>query len=121
MKPIEATGQVNIQIIPQDTLEMDVLLIDAPGVEGYIIGRSDDGSSYQPDIDLSPYHAQSLGLSRRHAAFVRYRGYVHIMDLGSMNGTFVNGERLQPFDAYALTSGDQINLANLYIRVMQQL
>lgn len=120
MQPIEAKGQITIHILQQDTSEAEVLRIESPGVEGYVIGRSDDGSSYQPDIDLSPYNAQSLGLSRRHAAFVRYRGYVHIIDLGSMNGTFVNGERLMPFDAYALTSGDQVSLANLYIRVLQQ-
>ncbi|PJF23095.1 MAG: hypothetical protein CUN56_02625 [Phototrophicales bacterium] len=121
MQPIEAKGQIVIQIVQQDAEDNPVLQLDSPGVEGYVIGRSDEGSSYQPDIDLTAHNAQSLGLSRRHAALVRYRGYVHVMDLGSMNGTFINGERLLPFDAYALKSGDQVSLANLLIRVLQEL
>jgi pSer/pThr/pTyr-binding forkhead associated (FHA) protein len=48
---------------------------------------------------------------------VRTRGLVHILDLGSVNGTFINGTRLSSMVAYPLNSGDQLSLANLTVRI----
>jgi pSer/pThr/pTyr-binding forkhead associated (FHA) protein len=93
--------------------------IDAPAVEGYIIGRSDSNSSYVPDIDLATFDALDKGVSRRHAALVRYRGVVHVVDLSSVNGTFLNGERLLPEVPYAIKAGDQLSVANLSFSITQ--
>src|SRR3954454_264852 len=47
-------------------------------------------------------------ISRQHARVMRAaEGYV-VEDLGSMNGTFVNGDRLQ--SPHQLTEGDQIEV-----------
>ena len=89
----------------------------APGVEGYVIGRSDAGSSYVPDVDLAPYNAQRYGISRRHAAIVQNAGIVHVIDLGSMNGTFVNHKRLSPQIPVPLKEGDHLSLANLPLEI----
>jgi pSer/pThr/pTyr-binding forkhead associated (FHA) protein len=89
--------------------------IDAPATEGYIIGRSDANSSYRPDIDLVACHALEKGVSRRHAALVRYEGFVHILDLNSVNGTFLNGERLQPDVPYRLNIDDELRLGTLAV------
>lgn len=89
------------------------LILDAPAVEGYVIGRADDATRYIPDIDLLPYGAREFGVSRKHAVLVRYRGGVHIVDLNSVNGTYINGERLAPEIPYALNDGDKIMLGNL--------
>jgi pSer/pThr/pTyr-binding forkhead associated (FHA) protein len=83
-----------------------------PDSEGYIIGRSDAQSVYPPDIDLSPYQARDRGVSRRHAALVTYSGEVHILDLDSVNGTFVNNKRLLPESPFALRHGDRILLGD---------
>lgn len=51
-------------------------------------------------------------MSRRHAVimYVRREGF-YLIDLNSMNGTFVNGVRLQ--HRYPLQDGDQVYLGNL--------
>jgi pSer/pThr/pTyr-binding forkhead associated (FHA) protein len=116
---MSATGVFSIQVLidVDDASDETLFEVEAPGAEGYIIGRSDTTSSYAPDIDLTPYKGQELGVSRRHAALVRSRGLVHILDLGSVNGTFINGTRLSSMVAYPLNSGDQLSLANLTVRI----
>ena len=87
--------------------------LEAPNTEGYVLGRTDEGSDYMPDIDLATYSGREQGVSRRHAALVRYRGTIHIVDLNSVNGTFLNGKRLLPETPYPLNVGDSLKLGNL--------
>jgi pSer/pThr/pTyr-binding forkhead associated (FHA) protein len=50
---------------------------------------------------------------------VRYRGALHVIDLSSVNGTFLNGKRLLPDVPYPVNSGDQLSLANLNLIITQ--
>lgn len=109
-KSIQADGDIHISMAGEDA---DSWALRAPGVEGYVIGRTDPESAYIPDIDLTPHHGLDYGISRRHAALVAYRGVVHVVDLGSMNGTYINGERLSVSNAYPLYEGDRLSIANL--------
>ncbi len=92
-----------------------IFLLEATGDEGCVIGRSDSKSSYTPDIDLAGCGALEKGVSRRHAVLVHFRDTVHLLDLDSSNGTFLNGERLKPNAPYALNYGDHIRLGTLNI------
>lgn len=96
-----------------------VFQMDAPNVEGYVIGRADGTALYEPDISLSEVQARELGVSRRHAALVRYRGGVHVVDLNSVNGTFLNNEILKPNLPYSIKKGDEISLGKLTLIVTQ--
>lgn len=87
--------------------------LDLPAVEGYILGRSDSQSIPPPDIDLAQHNARERGVSRRHAAIVYFQGGIHILDLDSVNGTFVNNRRLPPESPYNLTNGDRVTLGDL--------
>src|SRR5690606_28110502 len=78
-----------------------------------IIGRSDNLTEYIPDLDFTPYGAYRLGLSRRHAILRRADNRLEIMDLGSRNGTLINGERLRPKETRILQDGDVLHLGNL--------
>ena len=121
-KGIEASGWLTLTVVADDSssgAEDARLKIEAPGVDGWVIGRSDHGGVYQPDVDLAPYSARQKGISRRHAVLVRYRGQVHLLDLGSMNGTYVNDERLWPQVAVPLNSGDKLRFANLSLIITQ--
>ena len=89
------------------------LHIDLSGTEGFVLGRSDSKSSYIPDVDLASFRALDKGVSRRHAAFVRFQGKLHIVDLSSVNGTFLNGNRLTPEMPYPLNAGDRLTLGEL--------
>jgi pSer/pThr/pTyr-binding forkhead associated (FHA) protein len=93
--------------------------IESPGTQGYIIGRSDESSEYQPDIDLATYNARDKGVSRRHVALVRYQGITHVLDLHSVNGTYVNGKKLASDTLHPLQSGDQVRLGNLELTFIQ--
>jgi hypothetical protein len=53
---------------------------------------------------------QDPGVSRFHARIVRRRNALLISDLGSTNGTFVNGERLRPQSAFPLAEGDEVRM-----------
>lgn len=103
-------GQIEIRLSNEEKV---VAQAEIPNVEGLILGRSDSSSTYLPDIDLSEYAARDKGVSRRHAVLVRYRGMIHIVDLSSVNGTFLNGERLLPDVPYPVKIGDELSLANL--------
>lgn len=87
--------------------------LELPGPEGYILGRTDSSYAFQPDIDLAPYKAQEAGLSRRHAAIVLFENRAHAIDLGSRNGTFLNGQQLTQTAPKPLNEGDHLRLGNL--------
>jgi hypothetical protein len=83
-----------------------------------IVGRT-DGKTFTADLDLSPLGAATLGVSRVHSAlaFDAERGVMTLMDMNSMNGTFLNGLRLQPQEVHDLHPGDQLRFGRLSVRV----
>ncbi len=84
----------------------------------FTLGRISEGQPIMPDIDLSPYQAYARGVSRLHAVLKRETSHVFIMDLGSSNGTFVNGKRLPPHVDYTVANGDVIALGKLKIQIL---
>jgi len=74
-----------------------------------------------PDIDLTPYQAYENGVSRLHAVLKKNDNRVIIMDLGSSNGTYVNGVRLKPENEYPLSHGNIIALGKLKIQFLMQI
>lgn len=52
-------------------------------------------------------------ISRRHCRICNINGKNYIMDLGSTNGTFVNGKRISPEQSIEITPGDKVRLADL--------
>jgi pSer/pThr/pTyr-binding forkhead associated (FHA) protein len=107
-----AAGNIFLQI---GEAAHDGVQLDLSGTEGFVLGRSDSKSSYLPDIDLASFRALDKGVSRRHAAFVRYQGNLHIVDLSSVNGTFLNGNRLTPEMPYPINAGDRLVLGELAV------
>jgi pSer/pThr/pTyr-binding forkhead associated (FHA) protein len=71
-----------------------------------------------PDIDLTPYQAYASGVSRLHAVVKRDASRVLVMDLGSSNGTYVNGRRINPHVEEPLSHGDIVALGKLKIQVL---
>lgn len=81
------------------------------------LGRVDAASSVFPEVDLSDDSNISHGVSRRHARILKQAGMVVIEDMGSINGTFVNGKRLDPYLPEVLNDGDILQLGRLLIEV----
>jgi hypothetical protein len=82
-----------------------------------VIGRFYNESPVQPDIDLSPYNAEDLGVSRLHAAIRRTDNTVSIVDLDSKNHTYINGQRLHPHEVRVIRDGDDLRLGKLPIKI----
>ncbi len=84
-----------------------------------IIGRSTKGSVLAPDIDLSNKQATDLGVSRLHLS-ISYdapHNAILIADLGSANGSYLNGQRLMAREVRVLRHGDELRLGKLVLMV----
>jgi len=88
------------------------------GRSEFTLGRVAEGQPILPDIDLSPYEAYSQGVSRLHVAIKIVNGHVVISDLGSSNGTRVNGQKIIPHIDYPLNYGDVVALGKLKIQIL---
>jgi serine/threonine-protein kinase len=84
-----------------------------------LIGRMDPNRGIRPEVDLSKYDPAAR-VSRRHAKIIAREGQFFIEDLGSANGTFVNGtmNKLPQGKLHALSSGDEVRLGETMLRFM---
>jgi pSer/pThr/pTyr-binding forkhead associated (FHA) protein len=56
-------------------------------------------------------------VSRRHAEFHSERGELRVVDIGSLNGTYVNGQLI---DSAVLTDGDEIQMGKFRLVLLIQ-
>lgn len=89
--------------------------------ETTLLGRHDDNSETPPQVDLTPFSAYQLGVSRRHALLRKTTtSTIEVLDLGSTNGTFLNGERLTAHESYLVRDGDDLRLGRLEFKIYFQ-
>jgi hypothetical protein len=84
----------------------------------FSLGRSAEGQPIVPDVDLTPYGAYTNGVSRLHAVLKRVGDRIVLMDLGSSNGTYLNGTRLAPYIEMAVAHGDVVYLGKLKLQIL---
>jgi pSer/pThr/pTyr-binding forkhead associated (FHA) protein len=70
----------------------------------YLLDRDETTVGRHPDCEI---FLHDVTVSRRHSEFHRAGGEFTLRDLGSLNGTYVNGERVADKD---LKSGDEIQI-----------
>jgi len=93
-------------------------ILPLAGRTEFTLGRVAEGQPILPDVDLSLYEAYSQGVSRLHAVLkIQAKGVV-IMDLGSSNGTRVNGQKIMPNVDYPINHGDVFALGKLKIQML---
>ena len=85
-----------------------------------VLGRGDPTGYYHPDVDFANYSGMRLGVSRRHALIKPDLKTISLIDQSSVNGTWINGDRLAPGRARVLNDGDRVELGDLKftVRVM---
>lgn len=82
-----------------------------------VIGRADH--TIAPDIDLSAAAGDKLSVSRMHLS-IRHNKITNTVaatDMGSANGTYINGQRLYPQEIRTLRHGDELRLGNLVFNI----
>lgn len=84
----------------------------------FTLGRVSGNQPILPDIDLTPYQAYESGVSRLHATIRMEKLAVTITDLGSANGTRVNGKLVPPHTLQVLQNGDIVTLGKFKIQML---
>ena len=138
--PRKGQGLGSVKQTPAPVREDETVPLDSPGVPvkakasllimqngeklplvgraEFTLGRVSEGQPLIPEIDLSVYKAYDQGVSRLHAVLSIRTDQVSITDLGSANGTWLNGVRLPPHTAHTLKNGDLISLGTMKIQAL---
>jgi len=82
--------------LPRSRLAVDAISAATPGLS---IGRRSTN-----DISL-----KALSVSRSHAKFLKWHGYLVVVDVGSGNGTFVDGRRIKPCFPVSVSPGAEVS------------
>ncbi len=121
-QPLETVPRLGTKTLHQAsfvTLEMieAAQKLHVPAAGHVSLGRADKDSDWQPTVDLTPYDAVGKGVSRMHADLFFERDQVFVLELGSVNGTRLNGNKVLLGMAQQIHNGDELELGRLRIRV----
>ncbi len=124
-KPVETTSTVSLTALetetenaPGEATEAEPQAHEAlpPGSALLVVKRGPNAGSrflLDSDVTTAGRHPESdiflddVTVSRRHAEFVREGGGFLVRDVGSLNGTYLNRERI---DAAGLAGGDEVQI-----------
>ncbi len=83
------------------------------------VGRADVAQNWRPELDVIPYGggAPDLGVSRHHARVMRHDNGFAVADVGSTNGTYVNGRAMPYNQPISLNNGDTLSFGALNTQV----
>lgn len=98
-------------------MEEDTFPVDIGWQPKVVIGRLDPQTRRTPDISLDFLDAAQNGVSRRHALLFWRNQVLCIEDLGSTNGTWVNGAQLFAHLPHSLSNGDVIKLGQVLLHL----
>jgi pSer/pThr/pTyr-binding forkhead associated (FHA) protein len=90
-------------------------LIEVAGYELVTVGRQLD--KVGTVVDLAAFDGARLGVSRRHVEIFPHNGHLIVQDLQSVNGSWLNGEKLDPDRPYPIKHGDQLRLGQMQIEL----
>jgi pSer/pThr/pTyr-binding forkhead associated (FHA) protein len=82
------------------------------------LGRVSAGQPIIPDIDLTPYKAYEAGVSRMHLSIKIGAEMITVTDLGSVNGTRINGRKITAHIPHPIKNGDILTLGKFKIQVL---
>lgn len=82
-----------------------------------IIGRQPRPDDPPVTVDLERFKGREQGVSRHHALIKLFKDALILVDLDSINGTYVNGRRALPLKRYPLIDGDEITVGRVTITI----
>jgi len=114
---VDETGELRPVDLDAMTHEGATLVIRSGGgrageafnltAERNTIGRSPDAEVFLDDVTVS----------RNHALLVRRRDGLYVDDLGSLNGTYVNGRRIE---SHCLQNGDELQVGKYKLTYLEE-
>ncbi len=108
----EHTRVVAIVLATGQTLELDVHRVGA-----LVLGRLAGQDLPVPHLDLTPFEAAEAGVSREHLRLDLREYSLYVTDLGSTNGTYLNGLRVMANQPRIVRDGDEIRLGQLRLQL----
>jgi pSer/pThr/pTyr-binding forkhead associated (FHA) protein len=82
------------------------------------IGRADPVTGILPDIDLTPVDV-NRSVSRRHAKIIRTGHEYHVLEeVGTVNGTYVNEQRIPTGVPVTLHNGDALKIGLIAMKAV---
>ncbi len=82
-----------------------------------LIGRLDLKTGFRPQIDFTNADGKELGVSRRHATINQRGDLIFVTDHNSLNGTYLNGQRLVPEQARVMRDSDSLRIGHVTLIV----
>ena len=107
LRPVTASAELGLHLAWHEEAERVGRAVRVPAREGLELGRG--GSAFGPGA------LDARKISRRHARFTLHRGVPVVEDLGSSNGTQVNGEPLE--GPRVLAPGDVVQVGSVLLVV----
>jgi pSer/pThr/pTyr-binding forkhead associated (FHA) protein len=109
LQPTEIEDETGEEIyVPLDELQEDqgLLVVKRGGNAGsqFLVEKDVTTAGRHPESDI---FLDDITVSRRHAEIRRKDGRFHIHDMGSLNGTYVNRDRV---DSTQLAHGDEVQI-----------
>jgi two-component system cell cycle response regulator len=96
------------------TMPMYLIMVSG-GIPGAMLRLAPGGTRLGRATE-STFQLSEISISRRHATIdADAQGVVRLTDLGSTNGTFLNGRRLRPHEPFRLKDGDRVQLGSSVI------
>ena len=82
------------------------------------IGRADPVTGILPDVDLTPVDT-NRSVSRRHAKIIRSGNEYHVLEeVGTVNGTYVNDQRIPTGIPVTLHNGDLVKIGLIAMKAV---
>lgn len=79
------------------------------------LGRYESAKDHH--FNLTLYGGAEHGISRQHAKLYLHNERLYIADMGSTNGTYLRGYRLQPAEPTMIRNGDEVLLGRLPMKI----
>lgn len=119
--PTQTTSHLQSSIIKSMAVALHVIetgqILALENAKEFTLGRVDGAA--RPDIDLSPFNGLKQGVSRLHASIqIDQESNVTLIDLGSTNGSWVNGIKVEPHIPVIINNGDIIALGKLILQAL---
>jgi pSer/pThr/pTyr-binding forkhead associated (FHA) protein len=102
--PAQKTGPCGLVVLSNQRI------MRLPNRGEVVLGRFEHNFSNPPDIDLTFDDGEFPSVSRRHALIIGHNGHHWIEDMGSTNGTYLNGRKIPVSENVKLAPGHRLLL-----------